>query len=79
MARVGRGSIGVPGFIRGLAHAHANYGSKHVGRVCCSFSDLIWEAIRTASDINVTEHLVNATLTKINPAVFQTPEAENLA
>ena len=33
----------MPGFVRGLAHAHKKYGSGHVGRNCCNFADLVYK------------------------------------
>ena len=78
-AQIGRGSIGVPGFIKGLEHAHQNYGSHQMGLTCCSWSDLVWKALKPAlNGVGVTEHFINATHTKISKAELGSQDASNL-
>jgi gamma-glutamyltranspeptidase len=71
--------VGVPGFVKGLEHAHTHYGSGHVGLECCSFSDLVWKAIGVAMDVNASDHLVNATRTKLEEGILETLEFKHLA
>ena len=66
MATAGRGSIGVPGFIKGLEYAHGKYGSGTNGVDCCTMSHLIHMAINAVADLTLTAHFVNATRTKID-------------
>ena len=70
----GRGSIGVPGFLAGLAHAHSNYGSGVANVVCCDWFSLVWMSIGLANHVLASEHLVNATDTKIEPGSLDYPD-----
>jgi gamma-glutamyltranspeptidase/glutathione hydrolase len=66
----------VPGFVKGLEHAHAGYGSGHRGLTCCSWSDLIWKAIHEGlKGLKISEHFINSTQTKISQAELQSSEA----
>ena len=67
-------SIGVPGFVAGLDYAHKHFGSGHVGRLCCSWSQLIYPAIRLAHKLTATENLLVATKTKLAPDELATNE-----
>ena len=62
----GRNSIGVPGFLAGLSQAHSKYGSGVENIVCCDWLSLIWMVIPVANQVLASEHLVNATETKIH-------------
>ena len=65
-ASLGRKSIGIPGFVKGLEHAFKKYGSGHIGFRCCSWMDLIRKAITEAmKSQSVSDHFLNATHTKI--------------
>ena len=77
-ARLGRKSIGVPGFVKGLEHAYKKYGSGHIGFRCCSWMDLIRKAITEAMKVNISDHFLNATHTKINPEALEADEAHLL-
>ena len=46
LSREGRSSVGVPGFVAGMALARAEHGSGHVGLECCSWPQLVRPAIQ---------------------------------
>ena len=75
-ASFGRKSVGVPGFVKGLEHAFQNYGSGHIGLTCCSWTDLIRKAITEAlRSVQVSDHFLNATQTKISQSELDSPDA----
>lgn len=78
-ASFGRGSVGVPGFIKGLEYAHDKYGSGHIGLHCCSWSDLVWKALKEVlKGVEVSEHFLNATQTKMSEEELQSNDADML-
>lgn len=75
-ASLGRKSIGVPGFVKGLEHAFQKYGSQHYGLTCCSWTDLIRKAITEAlRSVYVSDHFLNATQTKISEMELDSTDA----
>ena len=70
----GRWSVGVPGFVKGLWHAHKKYGSGHDGMECCAWTHLIQKTIHKVvrHGVRVTSNLVAATNTKIGRVMEDT-------
>lgn len=76
-ASLGRNSIGVPGFLKGLEYAHDKYGSGHIGLHCCSWSDLVWKALKEVlKGVKITPHFLNATQTKISQDELESNDAQ---
>jgi len=71
---LGRWSVGVPGFVKGLWHAHKKYGSGHDGMECCAWTHLIQKTIHKVvrHGVRVTSNLVAATSTKIGRVMEDT-------
>ena len=63
----GRWSVGVPGFVKGMWHAHKKYGSGHDGMECCAWPLLIQKTIHKVvrHGVRVSSNLAAATSTKI--------------
>ena len=55
--------MAVPGFVRGLAHAHKKYGSGHVGATCCNFADLVYKVWRNLDTVLVQNGRERSSLT----------------
>ena len=70
----GRWSVGVPGFVKGLWHAHKKYGSGHDGMECCAWTHLIQKTIHKVvrHGVRVTSNLAAATSTKIEGVMQDT-------
>ena len=66
-AGVGRTSVAVPGFVKGLSHAHTKYGSGKVGLQCCSWTHLVYLSISHAlkQGVELSKSLSTAVTTKI--------------
>ena len=76
-AALGRTSVSVPGFLKGLTFAHDKYGSGIRGIDCCSWSNLVYKSIRYALQhgVDVQDSLANATQTKITEKQLNDPDA----
>jgi len=80
-AWLGRGSVGVPGTVAGLFHAHKKYGSGKVGALdCCSWSRLIYRVVSESvrNGVELSKGLATAIQTKITHQQLQQPDAANL-
>lgn len=71
MARLGRSSVAVPGFVAGLEHAHAKYGSGRDNIDCCNWHSLIWRSVAVASKALASESLLNATQSKLEEGALE--------
>lgn len=55
------------------------FGSGHIGRYCCQWSDLIWKSIQEAhKGLKITQSFLNATQTKIEPEILQLQDYQNI-
>ncbi len=78
-ANVGRNSIAIPGFVKGLEYAHDKYGSGHAGLQCCSWFNLVWMAVAEAIyGIPISENFIEAVGSKLTPAEKSSPDFANL-
>ena len=79
-AWLGRDSVGVPGTVAGLFHAHSKYGSGKVGLRCCSWPRLVQMVIDHAfqNGLERSKSLTDAIETKITQQQLQQLDAANL-